>query len=193
MKNTADRLERLEYLRGKANITYEEAAALLDRFDDDMTRALIELERSGRINSDATCEPDACPMYNEHDWKRNHHKYHHHHRGVSRLLTFLFKNRLEIYRKGETLVNLPVGFYLLLFIFAPHLFFPLIIVMFLFGCSIRMQKEHGTITQEDVSQFASRAAQNVRNTVQSVKKTIKQEPVTRNDDVASEESEITVE
>ena len=41
-------IKHIEYLRQKANLTYEQAVALLDRNDGDIGRALIELERAAR-------------------------------------------------------------------------------------------------------------------------------------------------
>ena len=42
-------IKHIEYLRQKANLTYEQAVALLDRNDGDIGRALIELEKSGAL------------------------------------------------------------------------------------------------------------------------------------------------
>ena len=45
-------IKHIEYLRQKANLTYEQAVALLDRNDGDIGRALIELEKSGALRGD---------------------------------------------------------------------------------------------------------------------------------------------
>ena len=44
-------IKHIEYLRQKANLTYEQAVALLDRNDGDIGRALIELEKSGALKN----------------------------------------------------------------------------------------------------------------------------------------------
>jgi hypothetical protein len=189
-----DLLEKVEYLRSKANISYEEAVSLLERFDEDMTRVLVELERSGRIRKDAYVS-DAEPQYTHEGHNAAHHaKYHRH---ATNILTFLFKNHLELYRNNQTLVNLPVVFYLL-FLFAPYLFFPAVILVFLFGCRIRHHKDPGTVDasnlHEDVSQFARNTAENIRSTVSSVSQTFRQERAPRDDDKGSDEGgEITIE
>ena len=41
-------LEDVETLRAKTGVSYEEAVTLLDKYDGDMARALIELEKRGR-------------------------------------------------------------------------------------------------------------------------------------------------
>lgn len=44
-----DMLQNIEYLRGKADVSYEEAMHLLERFDGNVMGALVELEKSGRL------------------------------------------------------------------------------------------------------------------------------------------------
>jgi len=47
MKN--EMLQNIEYLREKANVSYEEAMELLHNNNDDVMRVLIELEKQGRM------------------------------------------------------------------------------------------------------------------------------------------------
>ena len=47
-------LEDVETLRSKANISYEEAVSLLDKYDGDLARALIELEKRGQVGGERT-------------------------------------------------------------------------------------------------------------------------------------------
>lgn len=44
-----DMLRNIEYLREKADVSYEEAGTLLERFDGNVMRVLVELERQGRV------------------------------------------------------------------------------------------------------------------------------------------------
>lgn len=46
-----DMLQNIEYLREKANVSYEEAAQLLEQFDGNVMSAIVELERQGRLFS----------------------------------------------------------------------------------------------------------------------------------------------
>ena len=46
-------LQNIEYLREKANITYEEASELLNDNGGDVMRVMIELEKQGRLNEQA--------------------------------------------------------------------------------------------------------------------------------------------
>lgn len=46
-------LNNIEYLRERANVTYEEAEQLLNQFDGNVMRALVELEKQGRVYDQA--------------------------------------------------------------------------------------------------------------------------------------------
>ena len=45
-------LDDIETLRSKTGVGYEEAVALLEKYDGDIARALVELEKRGRLNRD---------------------------------------------------------------------------------------------------------------------------------------------
>lgn len=44
-----DRLQAIDYLREKANVSYEEAMQLLDQHDGDVMPVMVELEKQGRL------------------------------------------------------------------------------------------------------------------------------------------------
>ena len=52
---SGDMLEKANYLREKANVTYEEAMQLLDKNNGDIVASLVELEKQGRLY---TQQPD---------------------------------------------------------------------------------------------------------------------------------------
>lgn len=57
-------LESIEYLRERADVSYEEAEQLLGRFDGNVMKALVELERQGRVYAqphDSGAEPAGSP------------------------------------------------------------------------------------------------------------------------------------
>lgn len=190
MAHDQETFEKVEYLRNKADISYEEAVQLLERYDGDLTRALIELERSGRIRPEAA-PADDYDRY-ENDRHARHESYARHgSRHASRFLTILFKNRLQILKGEEVIASLPIAYYLFFALLAPHLFFFSIVLMFLCGCRIRRKQDPGTIHEEDVSQFAANTARNIRTTVSSFTETLKQEKP-RQDDGSEEEGEVTV-
>lgn len=57
-----DMLANIEYLREKANISYEEAEQLLEANDGNVMRVLVELEREGRVYTQGGTA--------KHDWRQ---------------------------------------------------------------------------------------------------------------------------
>jgi len=52
-------IQNIEYLREKANVSYEEAMELLQNNDGDVMRVMIDLEKEGRLYSNPTDRGDA--------------------------------------------------------------------------------------------------------------------------------------
>jgi hypothetical protein len=46
---SADMLEKVDYLRERANVTYEEAIQLLEKNNGEVVASLVELEKQGRL------------------------------------------------------------------------------------------------------------------------------------------------
>ena len=119
-------IEDVETLRSKAGISYEEAVSLLDKYDGDLARALIELEKRGQVNGKAEFKFDAEEIV---EWvKKMWHK------GMN--------TRVVIERKGETLVNLPVIFLILMLMLGAHAVIVAAVIMLLTGCSVSLRGEN---------------------------------------------------
>lgn len=117
-------LEDVETLRRKSGCSYEEAVSLLDKYDGDIARALIELEKRGQL--DSSVKTAHFNMEDFAGWcKKAWHK------GLC--------TRLIIERKGETHVNLPLVILLLMLILGPYAFIAAVLLVLVCGCSIRVQ------------------------------------------------------
>ena len=117
-------LEDVETLRNKAGVSYEEAVSLLDKYDGDVARALIELEKRGQLNGNAqggkfTLE-EGC------EW-------------IKALWNKGLNTRVIIERKGEKLIDLSVLFLLLMLILGPYAVIAALILMLISGCSVSVQ------------------------------------------------------
>jgi hypothetical protein len=119
-------IEDVETLRSKAGISYEEAVSLLDKYDGDLARALIELEKRGQVNAKTDLKFDAEEIV---EWvKKMWHK------GMN--------TRVVIERKGETLVNLPVIFLILMLMLGVHAMIVAAVIMLVTGCSVSLRGEN---------------------------------------------------
>ncbi len=49
-------LEQIDLLRKRANVSYEEAKEVLEKFDGDIIEALVYLEKNKKVNEDFCCE-----------------------------------------------------------------------------------------------------------------------------------------
>ncbi len=117
-------LEDIETLRAKAGISYEDAVALLEKYDGDVARALIELEKRGQIGKEA--QSTKFNMDDAVSW-------------VRAMWNKGMNTRVIIERKGATLLNLPVLILLLLLIAGPYAMVCALILTLVTGCSVSIQ------------------------------------------------------
>lgn len=119
-------LEDVETLRAKSGVSYEEAVSLLDKYDGDVARALIELEKRGQLNQSTQSSKvnleDAC------EW-------------VKSLWQKGLKTHVIIERKGEQLINLSVLFLILMLVLGPYAFIAAFILTLITGCSVCLKTE----------------------------------------------------
>lgn len=119
-------LEDVETLRRKSGCSYEEAVSLLDKYDGDIARALIELEKRGQLGASvktARFSMDDFSAWCKKVW----------HKGLC--------THLIIERKGETLVNLSLLILLLMLLLGPYAFIAAVLLVLVCGCSIRIQTD----------------------------------------------------
>ncbi len=167
-------VEQIEYLREKAYLTYEEALEVLERFNGDLTRCLVDLERRGRIRPaprSGAPRPKARPRKPEPEFGRKSAEreapkgrdanWH----GV--LSTFLHTNFI-VTKDGGTIANLPILFVILVFLFAPHVMIPSILLMFVLGCRVNLKtaRRDGSV-EEEIRNIVDNAAENIRKTADS--------------------------
>lgn len=119
-------LEDVETLRSKANISYDEAVKLLDQYDGDLARALIELEKRAQTDgakADVKFDADEVIEWLKKMW----------HKGLN--------THVVIERKNERLLNLPMLFLALMLILGPYAIIAAAIFMLVTGCSVSLKDE----------------------------------------------------
>ncbi len=139
-------LEDVETLRAKAHISYEEAVSLLEKYDGDVARALVELEKRGRI---AGGKPE---KENFGDW-------------LSRMWSKGVRTRIQISRRDSLLVNLSVFYLLAVLIFAPHIIIGSLVLLLILGCKINLVKNSSVYDDTSIRSFVNQAAENIKSSV----------------------------
>jgi len=115
-------LNDVETLRDKTGVSYEEAVSLLEKYDGDMTRALIELEKRGELGEKGikiNVNGNAADI-------------------LSKLWRKGCDTRLIVERDGERLVNLSVLFMLLALLLGWRLVIVAAILALALGCRVKL-------------------------------------------------------
>lgn len=171
-----NRITNMDLLREKAEITYEEAAELLTKYDDDVTRALIELEKRGKLKkpgkrvhatyagTSAEGAAGAEPGTNAHVEPERRGEFM---SGLSRLISKGFSYRVIVAHGDEIIANLPVLFVLAVLFPGFHLVVFTMVCILLSGSRIYVRRRKATVNVDDFSYVARKAADNVRHSVNS--------------------------
>ena len=155
-------IEDIELLRQKSGLSYQEAVALLDYHSGSVARALIDLEKHGRLN----------PEQNEKE-EGNNHMNQNTKKGETKekalnLLQKLYRSRVKI-RKGDTnIFNVSVLFAGLCLLLAPHMTIAGIIVSMILGYQFSFTGNDPDFAAENLEKMVKSAAQNAKSSVSSV-------------------------
>ena len=165
--------EKVEKLRQKANVSYEEAKEALDKANGDLLDAMIMLEKEGKTEAPKTesystdyesskkypavideCHnKKKCEKESINDW------------WITKKIKDLWKkgneNFLIIERNEETVLNIPVWVFILILLLAWHVSLVVVIVSLFLGCHYRFE---GKADLEKVNN-AARAVEDAATTV----------------------------
>ena len=120
-------IEDIELLRKKSGLSYQEAVNLLDYHSGSLARALIDLEKHGRLKEEDNNGKEGTRTMSD-NTKRNETK-----EKALGLLQKLYRSRVKI-RKGDTNVfNVSVLFSALCLLLAPHMTIAGVIVSMILG------------------------------------------------------------
>lgn len=134
--------EKIEELKKRADISYEEAKALLEKHNGDVVEALIELEKRKKISPQDDHAGRFFSKLKKLFSKGNHTKF-------------------MVTKKGKTVADLPVNYLILALIFAFHLMIISLILIFITGCKMSIRKSEGVVMDvDDVIIDVSRKAKN---------------------------------
>ena len=163
-------IEDIELLRKKSGMTYQEAVALLDYHDGNLARALIDLEKNGRLKEDNKMENVSRANTDSH--------YERHSETRKKAIGFLqklYRSRVKV-QKGKTqIVNFSVLFGALCLIFAPHLTIFGFILSLILGYQFSFTKLDEDFASDSLEKMVRNAAQNAKSSVASAVQTFTDE------------------
>lgn len=162
-------IEDIEVLRKKSGLSYQEAVALLDYHSGSVARALIDLEKHGRLNPEYNDVKEGNNNMNQ-NTKKGETK-----EKALNLLQKLYRSRVKI-RKGDTnIFNVSVLFTALCLLLAPHMTIAGIIVSMILGYQFSFTGMDPDFASENLEKMVKSAAQNAKSSVSSVVQTIANE------------------
>lgn len=140
MYNT-ELLANIEYLREKANVSYEEAERLLNENGGNVMRVLVELERQGQVYSQASGNAET--VHHAEQAKKT--SIHDETKKVKPFIKQAMATRLVVKKKREDgkqdmVANVPVPFAILFALCAPWLTIATAVVAFATGYNVNVDK-----------------------------------------------------
>ncbi|MBE5857251.1 MAG: DUF4342 domain-containing protein [Lachnospiraceae bacterium] len=172
-----DMFEKVEKLREKANVSYEEAKEALEKSNGDILDAMILLEKEGKTKKagaesystkyEAGSELERFKNCEEKQERRERAKENCRTFGekLKSLLKKSTENFLVIERKGERIVKLPILAMVLILIFAWYAAIIAIIVSLFMGCKYSFEGEEDFKKANDVCDKAEDIAASVKDKV----------------------------
>ena len=156
-------IEDIELLRRKSGLSYQEAVALLDYHNGSLARALIDLEKSGRLKEDDGREETG-------SWEKKTAGNNHNEVGgkFMMILQKLYRNRIKIQKDNTTVLNLSVLFGAACLLFAPHLTVFGIILAMILGYKFAFSSMDTAFSSETIEKMVRNAAQNAKSSVSNV-------------------------
>ena len=150
-------IEDIELIRRKSGISYQEAVALLDYHNGNVARALVDLERNGRIKEGTQAEP-----------KKSSSGQVHVEINKDNTMNFLhkcYRARVKIRREDTIILNISALFAVLSLLISPHLVIIGAIVCLVLGYKFSFVKHDHAFDGENLERTVRHAADNVKSSV----------------------------
>ena len=164
-------IEDVELLRKKSGMTYQEAVALLEYHNGNLARALIDLEKNGRLKD----EKEAAGNTEKGTVNGNAKKHTETKEKALNLLQKLYRCRAKVHKGDVTVVNLSVLYAGACLLFAPHITVAGIIIAMILGYRFSFSQMDEDFASDNLKQTVKNAAENARATVNSVVQSLSRE------------------
>lgn len=166
-------IEDIELIRRKSGITYQEAVSLLDYHNGNVARALVDLERNGRIQSGAsreyasakTAQGSSASGSSSTSSTASSGNKGGKGKGVLAFLSKLYRIRLKLHKDETPIMNLSLLFTLLGLIIAPHVFIIGAIFSLVLGYRFSYSSNDPEFAGDNLERMVRNAAENVKSSV----------------------------
>lgn len=152
-------IEDIELIRRKSGISYQEAVALLDYHNGNVARALVDLERNGRIKQEGEQKKAQSASSSKRDT-----------RGVANFFSRLYQFRLKIKKENIVIANISMLFALLALLVSPHLVLLAAIAILVLGYKVSFNKKDADFAAANLEKTVRSAAENVKSAVKDIAK-----------------------
>ena len=169
-------LEKVEKLRERADVTYEEAKEALDASNGDLLDAMVYLEKHGKVKPPAsstfTTDYEKQTQYqnvvetvSEGKHQANEHSFGEKIKHLCRIIwNTLQNNTLHVVHKDKEIIEVPLGIALIIIIFTWSIIWAVILVSLFFDCRYHLTgKEDHAENASDAFNKASSAASAAAN------------------------------
>ncbi len=152
-------IEDVEILRQKSGISYEEAVNLLEYHNGSLARALVDLEKNGRIKDE---KPKAANPAGS--------------RRGARGVNFLYRLRLKVCKGEVTICNLSSLFVLFVVLVAPWVAVISLILTLVLGYRTSIERDSAEFSRDNLEDIVRHAGDNVRQTVSGIARDLGAQP-----------------
>ena len=172
-----EKMEKVEALRNKAGVTYEEAKAALEANNWDVLDAMIALEKEGKVKQTSSSKAEVLTgdVVTENGQKGSSEpKRRKFMNWVKDILRKANRNSFEISKDGKIILTVPVLVFVIVLLFAFHIVIPLMIIGLFFSIKYHFSGPDVHSVDVDINaamDSASRTAENLKNEFTSKEKT----------------------
>ena len=138
-------IEDVEIIRQKSGLSYEEAVNLLEYHNGSLARALVDLEKNGRLRSEKAQSGSQG--------------------GLKGLFTLLYRLRLKVQKGDVSIVNLSALFILVVVLLAPHILIIGLVAAVVLGYRITVERNSREFSADSLDDMVKSARANVQHTV----------------------------
>ena len=173
-------IEDIELIRRKSGISYQEAVALLDYHNGNVARALVDLERNGRIKEGTDAPKNKGSSGSHANVQINK-------SNMMNLLHKCFRARVKLRREETVILNISALFAALAVLVSPHIVIIGAILALVLGYKFSFDKHDHAFDGENLERTVRNAAENVKASVNDFTKSFQSSSADKADAKTTEE------